>query len=331
MVQLGSTEEEANKMLACVIGTNVNQDGRSASMTAPHGPSQQKCILASMQEAGLKPSQITIAECHGTGTALGDPIEVGALREVMKDRDEDAIIMTSGKSNFGHMEACAGLGGLAKCITMLNAMSGGPNVHLRSLNPHIDYVGYPAVFIDEMVDVNCNRGVSGVSSFGVGGTNARGDLWGRCLRGAKATTGVNTFQEARLRAALYSRVKSYGRPGPQMGDKVYLVRAGDGWSESQEMELREGSWEATLVMSSRKEKFRFILNEDPAQSFYPESDSPQKACYQLARGPDWDVRGRGWVIHDSKSSGSRYRIRFTWSFSWETGEIRHASWQRLSL
>merc|ERR1712014_223807 len=87
---------------AMLIGSCVNQDGRSASMTAPHGPSQQEVIRNSMREAGLTPNQITIAECHGTGTALGDPIEVGALREVMKDRDEDAIIMTSGKSNFGH-------------------------------------------------------------------------------------------------------------------------------------------------------------------------------------------------------------------------------------
>jgi len=231
-LQLGSSDEEAQNMYACVIGSASNQDGRSASMTAPHGPSQQQCIRASMREAGLKPSQIAIAECHGTGTALGDPIEVGALRDVMKDRDEDPIIMTSGKSNFGHLEACAGLAGIVKCVMMLNGMTGNSNVHLRALNPHIDHNGYPAVFIDDMVDINSNnRGVSGVSSFGVGGTNARGDLWARCRIGYKKTDGINTFNDARLRSALYERVARTGTPGPAPGDQLFLVRANTGWSK----------------------------------------------------------------------------------------------------
>eukprot|EP00930_Biecheleria_cincta_P031837 TRINITY_DN22089_c0_g2_i3.p1 TRINITY_DN22089_c0_g2~~TRINITY_DN22089_c0_g2_i3.p1 ORF type:complete len:896 (+),score=137.76 TRINITY_DN22089_c0_g2_i3:77-2764(+) len=290
-LQLGSSDEEAQSMYACVIGSATNQDGRSASMTAPHGPSQQQCIRASMREAGLKPSQINIAECHGTGTALGDPIEVGALRDVMKDRDEDPIIMTSGKSNFGHLEACAGLGGIVKCVLMLNGMTGTSNVHLRALNPHIDHNGYPAVFIDDMVDINSNnRGVSGVSSFGVGGTNARGDLWARCSIGHKKTHSINTFNEARLRSALYERVTRNGAPGPAPGDQLFLVRANTGWSKKEEMEgsWSSGSWQATFKMGkSGSEKFRIILNGDASQAFYPGADSPDRASYDLGCGPDW--------------------------------------------
>merc|ERR550532_3500216 len=121
-------------MLACLMGTNVNQDGRSASLSAPHGPSQQQCIKASMAEAGLKAGEISIAECHGTGTSLGDPIEVGALRDTMKDR-HIPIVMTSAKSNFGHTEAAAGICGIGRCLTMLNAMVGACNLHLKNLNP----------------------------------------------------------------------------------------------------------------------------------------------------------------------------------------------------
>lgn len=68
---------------AWFAGSAVNQDGRSASITAPNGPSQQAVILAALRAARLTPSDVSFFECHGTGTALGDPIEVGALRNVL--------------------------------------------------------------------------------------------------------------------------------------------------------------------------------------------------------------------------------------------------------
>merc|ERR1712151_959345 len=106
-IKLKRCEDDVDSMnrLAILIGCCVNQDGRSASMTAPHGPSQQEVIRNSMREGGLLASMITIAECHGTGTALGDPIEVGALRGVMRGDRPIPILKTSAKSNIGHLEA----------------------------------------------------------------------------------------------------------------------------------------------------------------------------------------------------------------------------------
>merc|ERR1719162_1600098 len=94
---------------AMLIGSCINQDGKSASMTAPHGPSQQEVIRASMREGGLDTSGITIAECHGTGTALGDPIEVGALRGIFNASRHTPLLLTSAKTCLGHMEAGAGM------------------------------------------------------------------------------------------------------------------------------------------------------------------------------------------------------------------------------
>eukprot|EP00931_Biecheleriopsis_adriatica_P004708 TRINITY_DN106338_c0_g1_i1.p1 TRINITY_DN106338_c0_g1~~TRINITY_DN106338_c0_g1_i1.p1 ORF type:complete len:823 (-),score=151.99 TRINITY_DN106338_c0_g1_i1:92-2560(-) len=176
---------EAAGRVAMLIGCSVNQDGRSASMTAPHGPSQQEVIRQSMREAGLSPNSITIAECHGTGTALGDPIEVGALRGVMRADRSKPILKTSSKSNIGHLEAGAGIAGLIKCICMLNYSAGAPNVHLLVLNPHLDVAGYPVYFETELMDYGQNSGLTGVSSFGFGGTNARADLWGHATKGAR--------------------------------------------------------------------------------------------------------------------------------------------------
>eukprot|EP00929_Paragymnodinium_shiwhaense_P000210 TRINITY_DN100456_c0_g1_i1.p1 TRINITY_DN100456_c0_g1~~TRINITY_DN100456_c0_g1_i1.p1 ORF type:complete len:868 (+),score=164.76 TRINITY_DN100456_c0_g1_i1:99-2702(+) len=184
-IQLKMCEDSVAAMhrVAMLIGSAVNQDGRSASMTAPHGPSQQDVIKASMREAGLVPSMITIAECHGTGTALGDPIEIGALRNVMRTGRSAPILKTSTKSNIGHMEAAAGMGGLIKCIEMLRHSAGAPNIHLRSLNPHLDVTGYACHFETELMDLGTNSSLSGVSSFGFGGTNARADLWGHAQLG----------------------------------------------------------------------------------------------------------------------------------------------------
>lgn len=174
---------EASGRVAMLIGCSVNQDGRSASMTAPHGPSQQEVIRQSMREAGLSPNSITIAECHGTGTALGDPIEIGALRGVMRADRARPILKTSSKTNLGHLEAGAGMAGLIKCICMLNYSSGAPNIHLLVLNPHLDVAGYPVYFESELLDYGNNSGLTGVSSFGFGGTNARADVWGHATKG----------------------------------------------------------------------------------------------------------------------------------------------------
>mmetsp|Transcript_11183 Transcript_11183/g.20345 ORF Transcript_11183/g.20345 Transcript_11183/m.20345 type:complete len:808 (+) Transcript_11183:37-2460(+) len=173
-----------------LVGACVNQDGRSASLTAPHGPSQQQCIMASMGEGGFGVDEVSIAECHGTGTALGDPIEVGAIRNLMTKRTMP-IMLTSSKSNIGHGEAAAGMAGLIKCVLMLNAQAGMPNCHLRHINPHLDVAGFPVYFDTELQDFCTNTGVSGVSSFGFGGTNARADIWGSAHYGPHAClTGV---------------------------------------------------------------------------------------------------------------------------------------------
>lgn len=205
MVKASSGDEEVQKMLACLIGSAVNQDGRSASMTAPHGPSQQQCITASMEESALVPDQITVAECHGTGTALGDPIEVGALMRVMQDRDTP-LLATSAKTVIGHLEACAGIAGVTRCIGLLNHSCAPPNVHLSEMNPHLDMGGFPVHFMTDTTDYGCESGIAGVSSFGFGGTNGRGDLWGRALAGHLRTDEVDTGRKAQMKEAHFSRM-----------------------------------------------------------------------------------------------------------------------------
>ncbi|CAE8610154.1 unnamed protein product [Polarella glacialis] len=173
----------SDRSLAILMGSCANQDGRSASLTAPHGPSQQECIRASLREAQLKPADVTVGECHGTGTALGDPIEIGAVRSVMLGNRERPLLHCSAKAHVGHEEANAGVCGLIKVVLMLNGAVSLPNPHLRILNPHLDVNGYPVCFSSELTCTSYGSQSMGVSSFGFGGTNARADLWSDADKG----------------------------------------------------------------------------------------------------------------------------------------------------
>lgn len=336
---------DAEEMLACLVGSAVNQDGRSASMTAPNGPSQQQCIKASLAESGINAEEINVAECHGTGTPLGDPIEVSALRSVMvtiKDKTqmerETPLLSTSAKTNIGHLEASAGMAGFLKCIVMLNGATGAPNNHFWSLNPHMDVTGFPVYFQNECTDTGVKMGISGVSSFGFGGTNARGDLWGRCLRGPRATHTLYTEDVLPLRNLYVHRVFQYGSPGPHHTDLVYLVGTWDAYQGAIQMERlpskdpKFGEYFATVdIGETRREQFRVMLNMDPNQVIHPKYTLADQSGD--AQGPDQDT-SKSWLIdgnvHNVPANGE-YRVKFEWAFSWEGGEHMRVTWEPEAL
>jgi acyl transferase domain-containing protein/NADPH:quinone reductase-like Zn-dependent oxidoreductase/acyl carrier protein len=154
-------------------GSAANQDGRSSSQTAPHGPSQQDVILTALQEAELAPHTITCMEAHGTGTALGDPIEVGALKNTYGEGRTEDLVLCAAKSNIGHLEGAAGIAGLVKVAAMLPRQLAPPNLHFKELNPHIDAEDFPmTVPAESLIELGEDFLSSGLSSFGFGGTNA---------------------------------------------------------------------------------------------------------------------------------------------------------------
>ncbi len=159
-----------------IRGSAVNQDGRSGGLTAPNGPAQEAVIRAALASAGVAPHEISYLEAHGTGTSLGDPIEVRAASAVLcKDRP-DALPLAIGsiKTNIGHLEAAAGIAGLLKVVLALQKREIPPNLHLKEKSPYIDWDHLPIVVptsLTPWVPVNGKR-LAGVSSFGFSGTNA---------------------------------------------------------------------------------------------------------------------------------------------------------------
>jgi acyl transferase domain-containing protein len=176
ILKLASAAATANDaVFALVRGTAVNQDGRSSSLTAPNGPSQQEAVMQALLEAGAAAADVDFVECHGTGTPLGDPIEVGALKNVLgAGRDaSQKVVLGAVKSNIGHLEGAAGVAGLIKSVFALRHKTMPPNLHFQQLNPHIDLEDFPAVFPTEVTPLPQDKAlVAGLSSFGFGGTNA---------------------------------------------------------------------------------------------------------------------------------------------------------------
>uniref|UniRef100_A0A0G4G258 Carrier domain-containing protein n=1 Tax=Chromera velia CCMP2878 TaxID=1169474 RepID=A0A0G4G258_9ALVE len=171
---LSDAVRSGSSIWAVIRGSCVNHDGKSMSLTAPNGPAQQAVLRGALQVAGIKPAEVSYIEAHGTGTALGDPIEVGAIKAVYEaTRDPSApLILGALKTNIGHLEGSAGIAGLIKLIMCLQKQTVPPNLHYSKLNPNIDLEGFPVTIPTDPVGLPAGRTFGGVSSFGFGGCNA---------------------------------------------------------------------------------------------------------------------------------------------------------------
>jgi len=202
-----------DKAIACLAGSQANQDGRSASLTAPNGPAQERCISSVLREIRLTPTEIDCFECHGTGTALGDPIEVGAFKKVMSVTPRDQPIeITSSKSSIGHGEGSAGMAGFTKCCLQVAHCEAASNLHLRVKNPHLDLDGFPCQVLSELTTMAEDSAYSAVSSFGFGGTNAHAEAWGKNImtsRGSHMMDVKAVFQK-KLRKAPHAEITITG-------------------------------------------------------------------------------------------------------------------------
>lgn len=134
-------ENECTRPIAAIFGTAVNSCGRSSGLTAPSGPSQQYLISTIMVSVGMTGREVSSVSVHGTGTALGDPIEVGALINALSTATDDIrsdVPLLSNKSCYGHTEGTAGLSGLLLSISSLSQSIAPPVINLRNLNPHLN-------------------------------------------------------------------------------------------------------------------------------------------------------------------------------------------------
>lgn len=178
--RLSDAVRDGDSIYALILGTAVNQDGHTSGLTVPSRLSQEELIRETCRRAGVSTAEIQYVEAHGTGTVVGDPIEAGALGNVLSQSrsDGDVCAIGSVKSNIGHLEPAAGVAGLIKVALALKHGMIPPSLHYHTPNPEIPFdelkLRVP-VSAEPWLPKN-GRALAGVNSFGFGGTNAHAVL-----------------------------------------------------------------------------------------------------------------------------------------------------------
>lgn len=171
--RLPDAQSAGDRILGVIDATVINQDGASNGFTAPNGAAQRRLLSEGLAKARLTANDIDYIETHGTGTALGDPIEAEALSAVFGDARGSPLVLGALKSQIGHLEAAAGVASVIKTVLAMRHGLVPPNLHFNSLNPLIDWnpatVTLP-VTPHRWPDTDTRR--AGVSAFGFSGTNA---------------------------------------------------------------------------------------------------------------------------------------------------------------
>ncbi|MCC5466707.1 SDR family NAD(P)-dependent oxidoreductase [Pelosinus baikalensis] len=176
---------DGDHIYGIIKGTAVNHGGKTNGYTVPNPNAQASVIGQAIKETGINPRTISYIEAHGTGTSLGDPIEIAGLTKTLEEytQDKQFCAIGSAKSNIGHCESAAGIAGVTKVLLQLKHRQLAPSLHSEVLNPNIDFENTPFIVQQELtewkrpvVEINGESKeyprIAGISSFGAGGSNA---------------------------------------------------------------------------------------------------------------------------------------------------------------
>ncbi len=175
--RLSEAEADGDRIWAVIRGSAVNHGGASTGLTVPHTPALEQVMETALSEAGVLPSEVDYLEAHGTGTAVGDPIELDAVANVYgRGREADRPLLTgSVKTNIGHLESAAGVAGLIKAVLAVRRGVIPKHLHFDDPNPSFDWDSQPIQVTSTMMDWphrSDRPRLAGVNSFGISGTNA---------------------------------------------------------------------------------------------------------------------------------------------------------------
>jgi acyl transferase domain-containing protein len=239
--RLSDARSNGDRILALIRGSAVNQDGRSSGFTAPNELAQQAVLRKALSAARVAADDVSYIEAHGTGTSLGDPIEMHAIAETYgKGRPADRpLIVGSIKTNIGHLESAAGIAGFIRVVLGLQHKEVSPLLHFTTLNPHVGVDGFPLVIPTRRMEWPAGAGprIGAVSSFGLSGTNAHvilqeapGDVERTasferpCHIVPLSARSDRALQDAALRLSSWSR---HAHDGPHvLGDLAFTAATG---------------------------------------------------------------------------------------------------------
>ncbi|WP_437616958.1 SDR family NAD(P)-dependent oxidoreductase [Sorangium sp. So ce834] len=277
---------------AVIKSTALNHGGRANQLTAPNPGAQADVIVAAHERAKVDPRTVGYIELHGTGTSIGDPIEINGLKEAFRllaARSGGSAPWSTGapfcglgsvKSNIGHLEPAAGIAGLMKVVLALKNKRIPATIHFEELNPYIELDGSPFYVVDRTTDWQPPRGDAGeplprragISSFGFGGVNVHAVVEEAPRRGdaprpesgpeaviLSAKSQDRLLEYARRLLEFLTRREESGEQQPSLGDIAYTYQVG---RDSMEFRL-------ALVVSSRRElidKLRHLVVDAQRES-----------------------------------------------------------------
>nr|QLG04867.1 PulF [Streptomyces sp.] len=346
--RLADARRDGDAIHAVLRGSSVNHGGRTHGYTVPNPASQAEAVREAMDRAGVSARDIGFVETHGTGTTLGDPIEISGLsRAFAKDTDaRQYCAIGSAKSNVGHLEAAAGAAGLIKVVLQLRHGQIAPSLHARELNPDIDFGRTPFRVQRELAEwqrptaegdgtaVERNR-VAGVSSFGAGGSNAH-VIVEEYRRPDPADTAsddhgpqivvLSAKDSARLRERARDLVDWLGRRDsvrPRLADVAYTLQVGREAMESR-LALRVTSFaELTHKLTA------FAAGDDHVEDLHlGDVKRNRETLAALAADSDMAATVGAWI-----GKGKFAKLMDLWvkglAFDWETlpraGAVRRVS------
>jgi acyl transferase domain-containing protein/aryl carrier-like protein len=172
--RLADAQRDGDPILAVIKGSAVGHNGFSSGLTAPNPRAQEKVIRLALERAQLAPTDVAYLEAHGTGTELGDPLEMQAAAAALATgRDADhPLLVGSVKTNIGHLEAAAGMAGLIKVLLSIQKNQIPGQLNFETPNPHIAWDKMAVKVLTQVTDWPTDQRYAGVSAFGMSGTNA---------------------------------------------------------------------------------------------------------------------------------------------------------------
>ncbi|MCP4459372.1 MAG: SDR family NAD(P)-dependent oxidoreductase, partial [Cytophagales bacterium] len=179
--RLEEAVRDRDHIYGIIQGSAINHGGKTNGYTVPNPKAQRRAIERVLSESGIDPRHISYIEAHGTGTKLGDPIEIAALSQAFGKftQEKEYCRIGSAKSNIGHCEGAAGVGGLTKVLLQMKYGQIVPSLHSSRLNSNIDFKNTPFVVNQDLTNWDCPfidgqeiPKIAGISSFGAGGSNA---------------------------------------------------------------------------------------------------------------------------------------------------------------
>lgn len=272
--RLADARADGDNILAVIKGTAINNDGSlKIGYTAPSIDGQAEVIAKAHAVAGSDPRRVGYIEAHGTGTSLGDPIEIAALTKVFRAKTDRKQFCAIGsvKTNIGHLDAAAGVAGLIKTVLALNHKKLPPSLHYEEPNPQIDFETSPFYVNAKLSEWN-GEGLAGVSSFGIGGTNAHAVIEPPPL--LEESTGGRPKQllvlSAKTSTALDSITENLAEyltqhPDLNFEDVAYTLQAGRAAYDHRRIVVCEGLHDAVASLKTFPAKKVFTSDREPGE------------------------------------------------------------------